>query len=113
MHTAETTRVRFFMDRLIQLGRPVMLVGAAGSGKTVLMQDKLNNLVDTSDDWMVANVPFNFYTTSEMLQVRMDMRVGLCECIRVSVTSLFLVLEPACTRAVFFAYCTRCHQLFT
>ena len=57
------------MDRLIQLGKPVMLVGPAGSGKTVLMQDKLNQLVDTSDDWMVANVPFNFYTTSAMLQV--------------------------------------------
>ena len=70
MHTAETTRVRFFMDKLIQLGKPVMLVGAAGSGKTVLMQDKLNNLMDESDDWMVANVPFNFYTTSAVLQVR-------------------------------------------
>ena len=70
MHTAETTRVRFFMDKLIQLGRPVMLVGPAGSGKTVLMQDKLNSLTDDGDNWMVANVPFNFYTTSAMLQVR-------------------------------------------
>ena len=70
VHTAETTRVRFFMNKLIELGRPVMLVGAAGSGKTVLMQDKLNNLTDDSDNWMVANVPFNFYTTSAMLQVR-------------------------------------------
>ena len=34
-------------------------------GKTVLMGDKLLSL---SDDYMVANVPFNFYTTSEMLQ---------------------------------------------
>lgn len=42
-----------------------MLVGNAGTGKTVLMQDKLNSL---SEDFMVANVPFNFYTTSEMLQ---------------------------------------------
>ena len=69
VHTAETTRVRFFMNKLIELGRPVMLVGAAGSGKTVLMQDKLNSLTDDSDNWMVANVPFNFYTTSAMLQV--------------------------------------------
>ena len=70
VHMAETTRVRFFMNKLIELGRPVMLVGAAGSGKTVLMQDKLNSLTDDSDNWMVANVPFNFYTTSAMLQVR-------------------------------------------
>lgn len=43
-----------------------MLVGTAGSGKTVLMQDKLNSLPE--DDWLIANVPFNFYTTSQMLQ---------------------------------------------
>jgi dynein heavy chain len=42
-----------------------MLVGNAGTGKTVLMGDKLNGL---SEDFMVTNIPFNFYTTSEMLQ---------------------------------------------
>ncbi|XP_076453714.1 LOW QUALITY PROTEIN: dynein beta chain, ciliary-like [Babylonia areolata] len=65
VHTSETTRVRYFLDMLIEKRRPVMLVGNAGSGKTVLMQDKLSTL---SDDFMVGNVPFNFYTTSEMLQ---------------------------------------------
>lgn len=53
------------MDLLIQRQRPIMLVGNAGTGKTVLMDDKLNSL---SEDWLVANVPFNFYTTSQMLQ---------------------------------------------
>ena len=56
------------MDMLITNGRPVMLVGGAGSGKTVLMQDKLNQLTEDGDRWMVANVPVNFYTTSAMLQ---------------------------------------------
>ena len=42
-----------------------MLVGNAGTGKSVLMQEKLNLL---PDNYNVANVPFNFYTTSEMLQ---------------------------------------------
>ena len=65
MHTSETTRVRYFLDMLIEKRRPVMLVGNAGTGKTVLMQDKLASL---SDDYMVSNVPFNFYTTSDMLQ---------------------------------------------
>lgn len=50
---------------LIDKRRPVMLVGTAGTGKTVLMGDKMNGL---SEDFMVANIPFNFYTTSEMLQ---------------------------------------------
>jgi len=61
VHTSETTRVRYFLDMLIEKRRPVMLVGNAGTGKTVLMQDKLSGL---SDDFMVGNVPFNFYTTS-------------------------------------------------
>jgi len=40
---------------------PVMLVGNAGVGKTVLVCDKLSAL---SENYTVANVPFNFYTTS-------------------------------------------------
>jgi dynein heavy chain len=69
VHTAETTRVKFFMDMLIAKGHPVMLVGAAGTGKTVLMNDKLSQLPDS---YTIANVAFNFYTTSEMLQRVME-----------------------------------------
>ena len=65
MPTAETTRVRFFIDMLIAMHRPVMLVATAGTGKTVLMNDKLLSLPES---YMIANVPFNFYTTSMMLQ---------------------------------------------
>lgn len=65
MPTSETIRVKYFLDMLVEKKRPVMLVGNAGTGKTVLLQDKLNSLPDS---YMVANVPFNFYTTSEMLQ---------------------------------------------
>merc|ERR1719204_2853845 len=43
-----------------------MLIGNAGSGKTVLVQSKLNAL--DNEKYVVANVPFNFYTTSLMLQ---------------------------------------------
>lgn len=66
VHTAETTRIRFFMDMLMELKRPVMLVGNAGSGKSVLMGDKLRSL--NTDHYVVQSVPFNFYTTSAMLQ---------------------------------------------
>ncbi|KAK9702182.1 Dynein heavy chain region D6 P-loop domain [Popillia japonica] len=65
VNTAETTRVRFFLDQLMQDRHPVMLVGAAGCGKTVLVGEKLASL---SENYAVTNVPFNFYTTSEMLQ---------------------------------------------
>ena len=61
MPTPETTRLRFFMDKLMEKKHPVMLVGPPGSGKTVLINDKLSQL---SEDYMVTRVPFNFYTTS-------------------------------------------------
>ena len=69
VHTAETMRVSFLVDMLMEKGRPVMLVGAAGSGKTVLINDKFSTL---SEDYMVATIPFNNYTTSLMLQGVME-----------------------------------------
>ncbi|PAA56702.1 hypothetical protein BOX15_Mlig034196g2 [Macrostomum lignano] len=68
VHTAETVRVKYLLDLLLAKRYPVMLVGNAGTGKSVLMQEKLQELVETTDNFTVANVPFNFYTTSEMLQ---------------------------------------------
>lgn len=67
--TTETTQIRYFLDILIASKRPVMLVGTAGCGKTVLLQDKL---LAMPDDYMITNVPFNFYTTSEMLQKALE-----------------------------------------
>lgn len=66
VHTTETIRIRYFMDLLMEKRRPVMLVGNAGTGKSVLMRDKLEAL--GADEYLVQSVPFNFYTTSAMLQ---------------------------------------------
>lgn len=63
--TADTTRLRWFMDLLVEKKHPVMLVGQAGSGKSVIVSDKLQNL---SENYVKQNVPFNYYTSSEMLQ---------------------------------------------
>lgn len=46
-----------------------MLVGNAGSGKTVMIGDKLANL---EEDKMVTTIPLNYYTTSMMLQQVME-----------------------------------------
>ncbi|NXF83974.1 DYH9 protein, partial [Sclerurus mexicanus] len=64
--TPETVRVRYLLDRLLVHQRPVMLVGSAGIGKSVLVGDKLSSL-DT-DQYVVKRVPFNYYTTSAVLQ---------------------------------------------
>uniref|UniRef100_A0A8C8VJF2 Dynein axonemal heavy chain 11 n=1 Tax=Pelusios castaneus TaxID=367368 RepID=A0A8C8VJF2_9SAUR len=65
VHTSQTTRLRYFTDLLLEKGKPVMLVGNAGVGKTVFVGDRLAAL---SDDYMVSNVPFNYYITSSVLQ---------------------------------------------
>ncbi|KAM6297472.1 dynein axonemal heavy chain 17 [Aegotheles albertisi] len=70
VHTAETIRIRYFMDLLMEKQRPVMLVGNAGTGKSVLMRDKLEAL--NADKYLVQFVPFNFYTTSAMLQAVLE-----------------------------------------
>lgn len=66
VHNSETIRIKYFMDLLMAKDRPVMLVGGAGTGKSVLVLNKLNSLDE--DSYAVANVPFNFYTTSALLQ---------------------------------------------
>jgi len=70
VHNSETIRVKFFVDLLMEKRRPVMLVGNAGTGKSVLINNKLSLLDD--EHYAVANVPFNYYTTSEMLQAVLE-----------------------------------------
>jgi dynein heavy chain len=69
VHTSETTRIQYFMDLLMARRRPVMLVGNAGTGKTVLMGEKLGRL---DEDTLVKIISFNYYTTSLMLQQVME-----------------------------------------
>ncbi|KAJ3096963.1 hypothetical protein HDU97_005410 [Phlyctochytrium planicorne] len=69
VHTAETTRIRYLLDVLADNGKPVLLIGNAGCGKTVLMQDKLYSY---GEDRLIVNVPFNFYTTAWSLQAVLE-----------------------------------------
>lgn len=65
VHTSESIRIKYFLDLLMVKKHPIMLVGNAGAGKTLLVNDKLSTL---PENYAIASVPFNFYTTSEMLQ---------------------------------------------
>ncbi|TRY96398.1 hypothetical protein DNTS_010073 [Danionella cerebrum] len=65
VHSAETICLTYFIELLLQKGKPVMLVGNAGVGKTILVWDKIAKL---KEEFMVSKVPFNYYTTSAMLQ---------------------------------------------
>jgi len=53
------------MDLLLERRQPVMLVGNAGVGKTALVGNKLDSLPES---YMTSKVPFNYYTTSLLLQ---------------------------------------------
>ncbi|XP_032945882.1 dynein axonemal heavy chain 9 [Rhinolophus ferrumequinum] len=70
VHTSETIRVCYFMERLLERRRPVMLVGTAGTGKSVLVGAQLASLAP--ENYLVKNVPFNYYTTSAMLQAVLE-----------------------------------------
>ena len=50
-------------------GRPVMLVGGAGTGKTTILQDFLSNL---DSNWMQYDIAMNFYTDSFSLQQQLE-----------------------------------------
>ncbi|XP_044918704.1 dynein axonemal heavy chain 11 isoform X1 [Mustela putorius furo] len=63
--TSETTRLRYFVELLLEKRRPLMLVGNAGVGKTAFVSDTLASL---SEDYIVSHVPLNYYTTSAALQ---------------------------------------------
>uniref|UniRef100_A0A4W2DC87 Dynein axonemal heavy chain 11 n=1 Tax=Bos indicus x Bos taurus TaxID=30522 RepID=A0A4W2DC87_BOBOX len=65
VHTTETTRLRYFVELLLEKGQPLMLVGNAGVGKTVFVGDMLAGL---SEAYIVSRVPFNYCTTSAALQ---------------------------------------------
>ncbi|XP_033278738.2 dynein axonemal heavy chain 9 isoform X2 [Orcinus orca] len=70
VHTSETIRVCYFLERLLARRRPVMLVGTAGTGKSVLVGARLASL--DAKEYLVKNVPFNYYTTSAMLQAVLE-----------------------------------------
>ena len=61
VHNWETIRIKFFMDILINKKDPVMLIGLAGSGKTLMLNEKLGQMgeVKTKIDY-VENVVFSF-----------------------------------------------------
>ena len=65
VHNAETIRVKFFIDLLVESKFPLMLIGLAGSGKTLMLNEALGHL---DEEYLIASVPFNFYYSAEMTQ---------------------------------------------
>lgn len=62
VNTAETIRLRYFLDLLVDKKSAIMFVGGAGTGKSVIVNEKLKSL--SSELYAVLSVPLNFYTSS-------------------------------------------------
>ncbi|KAM9806325.1 dynein axonemal heavy chain 11 isoform 1-T1 [Syngnathus typhle] len=77
VHTAETLRLRYFMDLLLERRQPLMLVGNAGVGKTALVRNKLDGLPES---FTTTKISFNYYITSlalqEILERQLEKRAG-------------------------------------
>ena len=71
----ETTRINFFAKELLEGNFPVMLTGFAGTGKSVLIRNLLNNLND--QEFMYKSMNFNYYTTSLALQLFLESAVEM------------------------------------
>jgi hypothetical protein len=57
--TAETSSLRYFLDMMIELHKPIMFVGGAGVGKTQLVKGKLATL---PDGMMSLSISLNYFT---------------------------------------------------
>ncbi|CAM9153876.1 unnamed protein product [Ectocarpus fasciculatus] len=70
--TAETASATFWMEQRMAMGKAVMLVGPAGTGKTQLVMGALRSLMGKPGaDYMMAKVNMNFYTSASVLQSSM------------------------------------------
>jgi hypothetical protein len=73
--TAQNERVIFLLDLLVQNGRPVMMAGPAGSGKTLILQDFLDRSeASTMRDIkrLSATINCNYCTDSASLQAQLE-----------------------------------------
>ena len=73
--TADTVRLNYLMDKLVQNQVQVMFVGSAGTGKTVLVSDYLSSLSNNNDSYKYTNINMNFYTDSASLQNQLEQSI--------------------------------------
>ena len=71
VHTAETTRLKFWMDLMVEKGTPLLFVGAPGMGKTALCNDTLGRL--SEDSWLVSKSAFNHYSIHHTIQASLEL----------------------------------------
>ena len=71
----DSTRILYISDMMLKLRKPVMLVGNAGSAKTVILNTLLRGLDE--DEWLYEQISFNSFTISFDLQVYIDIYLSI------------------------------------
>eukprot|EP01135_Chromosphaera_perkinsii_P008555 Nk52_evm21s1400 gene=Nk52_evmTU21s1400 len=69
VQTAETARYEYIIKRLVANGVPVLLVGNSGCGKTVMIENILDQM---GEDLGRVDINFNHYTSSSTLQAAVE-----------------------------------------
>lgn len=69
MPTSETQSISFYLELLVALKKPALMIGLAGAGKTALVNGKLRSL---PDNYNTCSINFNYYTGSAEFQAVME-----------------------------------------
>ena len=76
--TMDSTRILYLSNMMLNLKKPVMLVGPSGSAKTVVLNTLLNSLDE--DVWMYVPIAYNSFTisfdTQAMLEAPLEKKTG-------------------------------------
>jgi dynein heavy chain len=69
VHTEDTVRLTYLTNLMADNRRPVLFVGTAGTGKTTIVKEKLNNL---NENIVYSAINFNSNTDSQTLQIILE-----------------------------------------
>lgn len=74
--TSDTISYTFVIDRLVRSGKHILCVGDTGTGKTVTVQDKLNNDLpaDMTPVFMTFSARTSANQTQDLIDSKMDKR---------------------------------------
>ena len=67
--TVDTVSLSFVVDLLVARQKPVLLVGTAGTGKTVTVNNYLHSM---GENMLYCNINLNYYTDAKSLQSQME-----------------------------------------
>lgn len=73
--TVNSTRLSFWLDQLVRLRAPVMLIGAAGTGKTTIAKQYIARLVGDDGGLNSAVVNMNYFTDAQSLQFAIELHL--------------------------------------